>query len=129
MSRRSGCATVLSVRKRILVVDDHAAFRSFARALLGAEGFDVVGEAVDAASAVEATVRLKPELVLLDVRLPDGDGFDVAELLLSQPKPPVVVLCSTRDAASYRRRLAETSARGFIAKRELTGAALRELAG
>jgi DNA-binding NarL/FixJ family response regulator len=116
------------VRTRILVVDDHPGFRSFARALLVAEGFDVVGEAEDAASAVEAAARLQPELVLLDVRLPDGDGFDVAERLLSQPDPPVVVLCSTRDADAYRHRLAQTSARGFIPKRELTGAALRELA-
>jgi DNA-binding NarL/FixJ family response regulator len=126
MSRRGGCATVSPVRTRILIVDDHAPFRSFARALLRAEGFDVVGEAGDAASAVEAVARLQPELVLLDVRLPDGDGFEVAGRIASQPQPPVVVLCSSRDAASYRRRLAETPARGFIAKRELTGAALRE---
>lgn len=126
MSRRGGCATVSPVRTRILVVDDHVAFRSFARALLRAEGFDVVGEAGDAASAVEAAARLQPELVLLDVRLPGGDGFEIAERLASQPEPPVVVLCSSRDADSYRRQLAETSAQGFIAKRELTGAALRE---
>jgi DNA-binding NarL/FixJ family response regulator len=129
MSHRNGCATVVRVLTRILVVDDHAGFRSFARTLLRAEGFDVVGEAADAAGAVDAAVRLRPELVLLDVRLPDGCGFDVAERLASQPQPPVVVLCSSRDAASYRHRLAETSARGFIAKRELTGDALRELAG
>jgi two-component system nitrate/nitrite response regulator NarL len=57
--------------------------------------------------------------------LPDRDGFEVAELLAAQPDPPVVVLCSSRDAASYRRPLAQTSARGFVAKRELTAAALR----
>src|SRR5689334_23330505 len=62
----------------VLIVDDHEAFRRFARALLQAEGFDVVGEAEDAASAVETAARLRPQLVLLDIQLPDEDGFAVA---------------------------------------------------
>jgi DNA-binding NarL/FixJ family response regulator len=113
--------------RSILVVDDHDGFRSFARALLQAEGFDVVGEAEDGASAVNEAGRLQPELVLLDVQLPDTDGFAVAEQLAALPSPPAVVLVSSRDAASYRRRLAETSARGFITKGELSGDALRSL--
>lgn len=114
---------------RVLVVDDHASFRSFARALLTSEGFDVVGEAADGVSAVEAAGRLRPQLILLDVRLPDSDGFDVAELIVSGlPNPPVIVLCSSREARTYRQRLQRTSAAGFIAKRELTGAALRAFA-
>jgi DNA-binding NarL/FixJ family response regulator len=68
--------------------------------------------------------RVAPDLVLLDVQLPDLDGFEVAERLAADADPPAVVLVSTRDAASYRRRLAETSARGFISKGELSGAAL-----
>jgi len=115
------------VGRTILVVDDHDGFRSFVRALLQADGFDVVGEAWDAVSAIAAAARLDPQLVLLDVQLPDGDGFDVAERLAAQSRPPVVVLVSTRDAASYRRRLECTPARGFITKGELTGAALRRL--
>lgn len=114
---------------RVLVVDDHAPFRRLVRALLTSEGFDVVGESSDAAGAVEAARRLRPELVLLDVRLPDGDGFDVAEQLMDEPgEAPVVVLCSTRDASSYRNRIATTRAAGFIAKRDLTGSALRAFA-
>jgi DNA-binding NarL/FixJ family response regulator len=113
--------------RTVLVVDDHDSFRSFARALLQAEGFEIVGEAVDGASALEAAARLRPDLVLLDVQLPDLDGFQVAERLAARDDPPSVVLVSTRDAASYRRRLADTPARGFIPKAELSGPALRAL--
>jgi DNA-binding NarL/FixJ family response regulator len=115
------------VSRRVLIVDDHDGFRSFARALLNAEGFDVVGEAADAESALEAAAKLRPDLVLLDVQLPDGDGFEIAERLAAAAQPPAVVLVSTRDAASYRRRLATTTARGFIPKGELSGAALLAL--
>lgn len=115
------------MRTTVLIVDDYADFRSLARALLQAEGFDVVGEADDAASAVEAVRRLAPELVLLDVQLPDADGFDVAERLAAHRPAPVVVLVSSRDESTYRRRLASTQARGFIAKGDLTGDALRKL--
>ena len=111
---------------RVLVVDDHESFRTFARALLTAAGFDVVAEACDGASAVRAAAEFRPDLVLLDIRLPDGDGFGVAEVISTlTPHPPVVVLCSSREAGSYRRRLAGTAAAGFVAKRDLTGAALR----
>ncbi len=113
--------------RTVLIVDDHDAFRSFARALLQAEGFEVVGEARDGESALEAAARLRPNLVLLDVQLPDVDGFEVAERLAAGAEPPAVVLVSTRDAASYRRRLANTPARGFISKGELSGPALLAL--
>jgi DNA-binding NarL/FixJ family response regulator len=113
--------------RTVLIVDDHDGFRSFARALLQAEGFEIVGEAADGASALEAVARLRPDLVLLDVQLPDLDGFQVAEQLAARPDPPAVVLVSTRDAASYRRRLAQTPARGFIPKAELSAPALRAL--
>jgi DNA-binding NarL/FixJ family response regulator len=124
MSMLVRCATLSAMRYSVLVVDDHDGFRGLARALLESEGFDVIGEAEDGASALQAVERLCPDLVLLDVQLPDLDGFEVAERLAAEKDPPAVVLISTRDAASYRRRLAGTSARGFIAKGELTGAAL-----
>jgi DNA-binding NarL/FixJ family response regulator len=111
----------------VLIVDDHAPFRSFARALLASEGFDVIGEAEDGASALTAFAALRPAIVVLDVQLPDADGFGVAERLAEDADPPAVVLVSTRDASSYRRRLADTPARGFIQKTELTGAALSAL--
>jgi DNA-binding NarL/FixJ family response regulator len=108
----------------VLIVDDHGGFRAFARALLQSEGFEVVGEAKDGASALQAVEQLAPDLVVLDVQLPDLDGFEVAERLAAQEDPPAVVLVSTRDAAAYRRRLAGTTAQGFISKGELSGAAL-----
>ena len=115
------------MRTTVLIVDDHDGFRESASALLAAEGFLVVGEAANGASALEAAERLRPELVLLDVQLPGLNGFDVAERLAATADAPAVVLISSRDASSYRHRLAAASARGFIAKAELTGDALRKL--
>lgn len=108
----------------VLIVDDHADFRSYARMLLQATGFDVVGEAHDGTSALEAARALRPGLVLLDVQLPDLDGFAVCEQLAGQDGGPVVVLTSSRSASSFRRRLGASSARGFIAKSELSGMGL-----
>jgi DNA-binding NarL/FixJ family response regulator len=117
------------MRKTVLIVDDHDGFRESATALLEAEGFAVVGEAADGAAALAAVERLQPDVVLLDVRLPDIDGFVVAERLASVPDPPRVVLISSREAAAYGSRLRRAPARGFLAKRELSGAALAALVG
>lgn len=112
----------------VLIVDDHAGFRTFARALLEAEGFDVVGEASDAASALVQTEALAPQLVLVDVALPGTDGFALCDALLETAVNPQIVLTSSRDISSYRRRLEQSGARGFIPKSELSGAALSALA-
>jgi DNA-binding NarL/FixJ family response regulator len=113
--------------RTVLIVDDHEPFRERARALLQADGFEVVGEAADGETAVEAAHRLAPQVVLLDVRLPGIDGFEVAERLSAGPDPPVVVLISSRAANAYRHRLQDSSARGFIAKVELSGERLSSL--
>jgi len=113
--------------RSVLIVDDHASFRSAARALLKGDGFEVVGESEDAAGALAAVARLRPAIVLLDIGLPDGDGFEVAERLARGDDPPVVILISSREVAWYRRRLAESPARGFIAKGELSAAAVEAL--
>jgi len=113
----------------VLIVDDHADFRASATALLEAEGFTVVGSAADGATAVEAVMRLRPAVVLLDVQLPDTDGFAVAGRLAQLAGPPRVVLISSRDAAAYGARIDAAPARGFLAKRELSGAALAALVG
>ena len=117
------------VRTTVLIVDDHDGFRESAQALLEAEGFTVVGGAADAAAALAAVQRLRPEVVLLDVQLPDMDGFAVAEQLAAAPDPPRVVLISSRDAAAYGPRLDAAPACGFLAKRELSGASLAALVG
>jgi two-component system, NarL family, nitrate/nitrite response regulator NarL len=115
------------VRPTVVIVDDHAGFRSSARALLEAEGFDVIGEAGDGASAFAVIDLLRPRIVLLDIQLPDIDGFDVAERLARAGDPPTVVLVSTRGVSAYRRRLARSPACGFISKSELSGNALSRL--
>jgi DNA-binding NarL/FixJ family response regulator len=117
----------LVVGLTVVIVDDHAGFRSSARALLEAEGFDVVGEAGDGASGLVAVDLLHPRVVLLDIQLPDIDGFEVAERLAGAGDPPVVVLVSTRGISAYRRRLAGSPARGFISKSELSGSVLSAL--
>ncbi len=117
------------MRQTVLIVDDHDAFRESASALLEAEGFAVVGEAADGGAALSEAERLRPEIVLLDIQLPDLDGFAVAERLADVEEPPRVVLISSRDARSYGPRLEATPARGFISKRELSGAAIAALVG
>jgi DNA-binding NarL/FixJ family response regulator len=115
--------------RSVLIVDDHPSFRSAARMLLEGAGFEVVGESENAAGAVEAATRLQPAIVLLDIGLPDGDGFEVAERLAGRDDPPAVILISSREVAWYRRRLADSPARGFIAKGELSAGALEALVG
>jgi DNA-binding NarL/FixJ family response regulator len=114
--------------KTVLIVDDHPSCRAFARALLQAEGFEVVGEAGDGATALEAARTLRPELVLLDVQLPDMDGFAVASQLTSWERAPAVVLMSSRSADDYGPLVEQSGARGFVPKHEISGPALlREL--
>src|SRR2546423_1227504 len=113
--------------RSVLIVDDHASFRSAARALLHGDVFEVVGESEDAAGALAAVARLRPAIVLLDIGLPDSDGFEVAELLAHGDDPPVVILISSREVAWYRGRLAGSPARGFIGKGELSAAAVQAL--
>jgi DNA-binding NarL/FixJ family response regulator len=117
----------VNVRPTVLIVDDHPGFRASARALLEAEGFDVVGEAADGDQAVRDVGRLRPDVVLLDIQLPDVDGFAVADRLASEGSAAAIVLISSREAAAYGPRLEAAAARGFIAKRALSGEALAAL--
>src|SRR5262249_28091076 len=107
--------------------DDHPSFRVTARALLEAEGFDVVGEAEDGESAIEAAQRLRPEVVLLDVQLPDIDGFEVAARLTSNGNSPAIVLTSSRDVTEFAGLIERSGARGFVPKAELSAEALTPL--
>jgi DNA-binding NarL/FixJ family response regulator len=115
------------VSRTVLIVDDHEGFRCTARALLEADGYEVVGEAADGEAAIAEAARLRPWLVLLDIQLPDVDGFEVAARLAEASDPPAVILTSSRSASSYRRRLAESPANGFIPKSELSAEALTAL--
>ena len=118
-----------SMPRTVLIVDDHPSFRATARTLLEAEGFSVVDEAADGAEALAKTKELRPDLVLLDVQLPDIDGFEVARRLCENGSSPAIVLVSSRDAADYGELVDACGARGFVPKGELTGAALRALLG
>jgi DNA-binding NarL/FixJ family response regulator len=113
--------------RTVLIVDDHPTFRSTARALLEAEGFEVVGEAADGAEALAKARELHPEVVLLDVQLPDLDGFEIASRLRANGSTPAIVLVSSRDAADYGDVIDACGARGFIPKAELSGASIRAL--
>jgi len=113
--------------RRVLVVDDHAGFRRCASALLASVGFDVVGEAENGAAAVERAAELAPELVLLDIQLPDIDGFEVASRLLARDPALKIVLVSSRDRTMYGSLIEASGAVGFIPKGELSGGLLEEV--
>ena len=87
------------VPRTVLIVDDHAGFRRRARRALEAEGYEVVGEAPSGADGIEAAAALRPDIVLLDVHLPDASGFDIVSRILA----PAVVLISTHDRHDYAR--------------------------
>jgi DNA-binding NarL/FixJ family response regulator len=115
------------VGPKVLIVDDHADFRAAVGALLRRGGFDVVGEADTMAGALRAVDETHPDLVVLDVQLPDGDGIEGAAVIADGDSPPAVVLVSARPAAELGSRLTGACARGFIAKDELTLSDLRAL--
>ena len=108
----------------VLIVDDHPSFRASARMLLESEGYTVIGEAENGLGAIEAVHELSPDLVLLDVQLPDIDGIEVAARLTRNGSAPAIVLTSSRDLADLG---SLGGAQGFIPKSELSGAALEAL--
>jgi CheY-like chemotaxis protein len=114
----------VTVSAAILVVDDHDGFRAFARTMLEMAGF-TVAEAVTGAEATEAARIIRPRLVLLDIQLPDVDGFEVARRLAGQEHGPVIVLTSTREASDYGGLITASPAAGFVPKDQLSGAAMR----
>jgi DNA-binding NarL/FixJ family response regulator len=108
--------------RTVFIVDDQPEFRLRVRELLEADGFVVVGEAGDVQGALEAGHQLRPDVVLLDVRLPDGSGVDVARAMREWAARPVVVLTSTAD---YSHAVRVCGASGFILKGSLSGPVFR----
>jgi DNA-binding NarL/FixJ family response regulator len=112
---------------RIVIVDDDPAFLATVRLLLEAEGFVVVGEALNGLDGVAAVAELDPDIVLVDVNLPDIDGFEVAQRVADGGRAPPVVLTSIRSAADFGDLVKTSGARGFIMKAEISGEALAEI--
>jgi DNA-binding NarL/FixJ family response regulator len=112
----------------VLIVDDHAPFRASARRMLELDGYDVVAEAEDGASGLALAEELEPELVLLDVALPDLSGFEVAERLAATTDA-AVVLVSSRDPSDFGTRLTRSPVRGFIPKDQLSTERIHALLG
>ena len=108
----------------LMIVDDHRSFRDAARRVLESAGFEIVGEAADGESALEAIPALRPDVVLLDVQLPGIDGFEVAARLTERGDAPLIVMTSSREGADFGPLVEESGARGFIHKADLSGPAI-----
>jgi DNA-binding NarL/FixJ family response regulator len=116
------------VTHTVLIVDDHPSFRASARAILEESEFEIVAEASDGAAALAAIAEHEPDVVLLDVQLPDMTGFDVCAFFDEHDgRPPAIVLTSSRDLVDYGELVELSCARGFLPKAELSGEALSEL--
>ena len=115
------------MRPTVLMIDDHDGFRARARVMLEAEGFEVVGEASNGLDGIDAAARLRPDLALVDIGLPDIDGIEVAASLRAAGTAHSVVLVSGREPADFGGRVEGSDADGFVAKADLSGERVRAL--
>jgi DNA-binding NarL/FixJ family response regulator len=111
----------------IVIVDDDPRFRGIARRLLESEGFEVLGEAADGREGISVSRELDPDVVLLDVQLPDIDGIEVAAQLVASGARAAVVLTSTREEADFGPELRASGARGFVPKDEISAERITSL--
>jgi DNA-binding NarL/FixJ family response regulator len=115
------------MKRTVLIVDDHAGFRTSARRVLEAGGYSVIAEAADGSSGVAAAAESHPDVALVDVQLPDFDGFEVTRRLLEAGEGPKIVLISSHERADFGSLVETSGALGFIPKSELSAAALEML--
>jgi DNA-binding NarL/FixJ family response regulator len=118
-----------AMRPSVLIVDDHAGFVAEARQLLEADGFEVVGEAEDGQAAIKLLADRQPALVLVDIALPDMDGFTLAGMIVAATPRSRIILISSRDRSTYGSRVADAPVIGFLRKDDLSGSAIRRLIG
>src|SRR5215467_2032823 len=104
------------MRVRVLMVDDHTGFRARARVLLEAEGFEVVAEAGTGAAAIALAADTRPDIALVDIQLPDIDGFEVAADMRSAGTARQIILISGRELADFGDRVSRSAADSFIPK-------------
>jgi two-component system response regulator EvgA len=112
---------------RVLIIDDHALFRAAARELLERRGFAVVAEADSATSGLRTAEHIAPDAVLLDIGLPDGNGFDLCHALTQRNPELAVLLVSANEPHDHRERARECGARGFLLKSRLASEDLHRL--
>jgi DNA-binding NarL/FixJ family response regulator len=110
--------------RTVLVIDDHAGFRAIARTILEAAGYEVVAEAADGASGVAAAVQVMPDVAIVDIQLPDMDGFEVTRRLLADGASPAIVLVSSRDRSDFGSLVESSGANGFVPKAEISAESL-----
>ena len=113
--------------QRVLVVDDDREFSTAASLLLVASGYEVVGQPGTAADGLSAALTLRPDVVLLDISLPDGNGFDVAKQLTELENPAALIMISSRDNSGFNAAAFESGARGFLPKSKFSIAGIRAL--
>lgn len=113
--------------QRVLVVDDDAEFGTAASRLLVASGYEVIGQPGTAADGLSAALALRPDVVLLDISLPDGNGFDVAKQLTELENPAALIMISSRDNFGFRAAACEAGARGFLPKSKFSVSSIRAL--
>lgn len=116
-----------AMKRTVLIVDDHAGFRASARRVLESEGYSVIAEAEDGTSGVTAAAESRPDVALVDVQLPDFDGFEVTKRLLDAGAAPQIVLISSRERSDFGSLIDTSGAEGFVSKADLSGAALEAL--
>ena len=112
-----------------MIVDDDNAFIDVARALLEREGVAVVGRAGSCAEAVDRATVLQPDVVLIDIRLSDESGFDAARQLAARGHEAALIMISTDREADYADLIAQSPAIGFLAKTDISAAAIDRLLG
>src|SRR5262245_66244150 len=113
-----------AMKRTVLIVDDHAGFRASARRLLEADGYSVIAEAEDGNSGVMAAAESRPDLALVDVQLPDFDGFEVTRRIQEAGEAPEIVLISSHERADFGSLVDSSGALGFVSKADLSAAAL-----
>jgi DNA-binding NarL/FixJ family response regulator len=127
MGIKGAIVETASMTRNVLIVDDHAGFRASARRVLEAAGYSVIGEAPDGVSGVDAVLEHRPDLALIDVQLPDIDGFEVIRRLRDAGSRADTVLTSSRDGSDFASLIESSGARGFLPKAELSAASLEAL--
>ncbi len=115
------------MKRTVLIVDDHAGFRASARRVLEAGGYSVIAEAADGSSGVAAAAESQPDLALVDIQLPDFDGFEVTRRIKESGEAPAIVLFSSHERADFGSLVEASGARGFVSKADLSAAALEAL--